>query len=154
MSTKLDQVRNLLAQRKTDLQRAYKFRFQSTKLLLTRADIFIIGIDHPSFQFSNASEYSGYIDGVTKPSNMNVTFLDDELHSVQYMLEVWDNLKYDAGKHILYPKYVYEDQGFLTYGKTNAAGIFEGPADWEYGRSNISCTSLYLSCCHLSYTQS
>ncbi len=115
MSTRLQQLRTHLRERETDLQRTYNFQYRSTKLLIANAHLYITSFDHPNYTFENTGDYRGYITSVTKPSEIGVTFLEDSKMTINSLLEMWDQLKYNQATGIHYPKAVYEDQGILNY---------------------------------------
>lgn len=114
-NNRLRELRNSLRDRKTELQRSYNFRFRSTKLFIGQADLKIISIEHPFFNFENIGDYRGYINAVTKPTEITITFLEDDKLSVTGLMDFWDSLKWNSSTGIKYPKAVYEDQGILTY---------------------------------------
>jgi len=114
-TSRLTQLRKTLSEKKTDLQRLYRFNFRSTKLLLFNADLYIISISHPQYQFGNMGDYQGYISSVTKPNEMNIVFLEDQQHTINFILDLWESLKLNKRTGIFYPKAVYSDQALLVY---------------------------------------
>jgi hypothetical protein len=121
--SRLQQLRSNLTKYKTDLQRVYNWEYQSTKLIIGGANLYITDIDHPFFQFENIGDYNGFISSTKKPADMNLTFLENDRSFVSQLLYFWDTLKFNRSTGIHYPKAVYEDQGILTYigGDTNAS---------------------------------
>ena len=126
MATRLQQLREQLRLRDVDFQKSYQFLFSSLKLLILRTDLYIINVEHPFYNFTNEGDYRGYISAVTKPSDITITFLEDDDQTVLNRLEMWDDLKFNKATGIQYPKAVYEDQAFLTYlGPKQKGNLFE-----------------------------
>lgn len=115
-SNRLSNLRENLDFNKTDLQRSYNFSFDSIKLRLFRnITVRIINVEHPYINFTNEGDYRGYISSATKPSEITITFLEDDKHIVNGAMNAWDVLKFDESTGIHYPKAVYEDIGYLYY---------------------------------------
>jgi len=115
MPTRLEQLRETLSNRQTDLQRLYNFDFLSTKLGIFGATLHVIAVSHPYFQYSNVGEYRGFISEVTKPGEIGISFIEDDHHRINSVFETWDGLKYNMATGIHYPKAVYEDEAILIY---------------------------------------
>jgi hypothetical protein len=115
VSNRLQQLRLQFSEKKTDLQRLYKFRFSSLKLKIYNVNVYIVGVSHPQFQFSNEGDYRGLITNVTKPNEIAVSFLEDTNQTVNAIFNTWDNMKYDHSAGIHYPKAAYEDTAHLVY---------------------------------------
>jgi hypothetical protein len=136
MANKLQKLRSHLSAQGTDLQRAYQFTMTSFLLKIFKSDIYITDVDHPVFQYENLGDYKASIVGKKKPSDMSITFLEDDLLSVGGMLDTWDELKYSTKNGVLFPKSVYEDVAILTYHSKiqtgnglNAAGSYVRAVD-------------------------
>lgn len=142
MPNRLIQLREKLAEQETDLQRLYKFKFSSIKLALFNIDTYIISCSHPFFNFVNSGDYRGLIDVVTKPSEINISFLENDRQQVNLFLDFWDNLKYNIDTGIHYPKAVYADLARLTYIGFKKGNTFEEATGDERTRSYI-LTGLY-----------
>jgi len=127
--TKLTRARRYLGRDPfpRSIQRNYNYTLSSIKMgLLTLSidsDAMIQSVEHPFFQFENMGEYKSYIGKVQKPPEMTITFIEDDLHTIGRMLDIWDSLKWNKATGILYPKAVYEDQAILTYFGSRKASI-------------------------------
>lgn len=113
--SRLTELRRILSAKQTDLQKLYRFNFKSTKLLLFNADTYITSITHPQYNYTNQGDYKGYIASVVKPGEITITFLEDQQHTINYVLDIWESLKYNKLTGVHFPKAAYEDQALLIY---------------------------------------
>lgn len=97
------------------LQKVFEYDLYCSKFALLGVSHQVVSCTHPYLQYDNAGDYKGYISAVKKPSEMTVTFIEDDLHAVNTMLELWDMMKYDKAKGIHYPKYLYGSTAILRY---------------------------------------
>jgi len=113
--SRLTQFRAKLAERQVDVQRLYKFEFDSVKLKIFQIQLYIVSVNHPVIQYNNTGDYRGLIDAVTKPGEISIGFVEDDDQTISRILDVWDSLKYNLTTGIHFPKSVYEDKATLTY---------------------------------------
>lgn len=115
MPNRLTQLRESLRKNNADFLKSYNFEFKSLKLAIFDCNIKIISMSHPFYNFTNSGEYKGVIQSSTKPSDMSITFIEDDKFSVNKLFDFWDSLKYNRSTGIHYPKAAYEDIAYLRY---------------------------------------
>jgi hypothetical protein len=115
MANRLENLRNLLAIRFSDLARTYKFALTSPTISRFGSNFFVQSVSHPSYQFDSIGDYQGSINAVKKPGEVTITFLEDDRQAVGMMLEYWQRKKFNKDSNIVYPKAYYAEDATLTY---------------------------------------
>lgn len=124
-----------------DLQKVYKFRFETLKLSPINA--YILNVSQPQYNFQNTGTYRGLIDQVQKPAEITITFLEDDNLTVNRLLNAWDDLKWNKNTGKLYPPSVYEDIAVLYYqGSVDLLTVASGES---FDQARASQTDSFLT---------